>query len=272
MPNGGCIMTLELLNKAQLQIINRRGLQYPLDAAEKDYFLALVVKILYESELKEKLLFKGGTALYHTYLPQLRFSEDLDFTALSPVSLADLANVLAAHDFLELKESHLSEFTVKINRLKYTGPLGQSNSLKIEVDVTQNVVLPACEKEYQNAYGVQATVRVMDLREILAEKIRAASDRARFRDFYDIAMILESYPMNLSEILDLVRQKEIRKPISQSSMLKNWEIARQEKGRGVDLIVYSKDVSEKEVLNMIDRIGSFEISRTELEKDFLSYR
>jgi hypothetical protein len=27
-------MTLELLNKAQLQIINRRGLQYPLDAAE----------------------------------------------------------------------------------------------------------------------------------------------------------------------------------------------------------------------------------------------
>jgi hypothetical protein len=29
-------MTLELLSKAQLQIINRRGLQYPLDAAEKD--------------------------------------------------------------------------------------------------------------------------------------------------------------------------------------------------------------------------------------------
>jgi hypothetical protein len=44
MPNGGCTMTLELLNKAQLQIINPRGLQYPLDAAEKDYFLALVVR------------------------------------------------------------------------------------------------------------------------------------------------------------------------------------------------------------------------------------
>ena len=48
-------MTLQLLSKAQLQIMNRRGLKYPLDAAEKDYFLALVVKILYESELKEKL-------------------------------------------------------------------------------------------------------------------------------------------------------------------------------------------------------------------------
>src|SRR5512136_675545 len=110
MPNGGCIMTLELLSKAQLQIINRRGIQYPLDAAEKDYLLALVVKILYESELKEKLVFKGGTALYHTYLPQLRFSEDLDFIALSPVSIEDLAKVLSAHDFLELKEHNVSDF------------------------------------------------------------------------------------------------------------------------------------------------------------------
>ncbi|NLD81394.1 MAG: nucleotidyl transferase AbiEii/AbiGii toxin family protein [Smithella sp.] len=260
-------MTLELLSKAQLQIINRRGLQYPLDAAEKDYFLTLVVKILYESELKEKLVFKGGTALYHTYLPQLRFSEDLDFTALLPVSLEELAKVLAAHDFLELKEHKVSDFTVKINRLKYAGPLEQANSLKIEVDVTQKVVLPACDKEYQNAYGVQTTVCVMDLREILAEKIRAASDRARYRDFYDIAMILESYPMNLNEVLDLVRRKEIRKPISQDSMLKNWEIARQEKGRSVDQIVYSKDVSEKEILNAINRIGSFEIGRHELEND-----
>lgn len=255
-------MTLELLSKAQLQIINRGGLQYPLDAAEKDYLLALVAKIIYESELKEKLVFKGGTALYHTYLPQLRFSEDLDFTALSPVSLEELWKVLAANDFLELKEHHISEFTVKINRLKYAGPLGMPNSLKIEVDVAQNVMLPACEKEYKNAYGVQAMVRVMDLREILAEKIRAASDRARYRDFYDIAMILGSYPMNLGEILDLVRRKEIRKPISQNSMLKNWEIARQEKGRGVDLIVYSKEISEKEISELVDKIEPFEIEMT----------
>ena len=37
-------MTLELLNKAQLQILNRRSnLGYPLATAEKDYFLALVL-------------------------------------------------------------------------------------------------------------------------------------------------------------------------------------------------------------------------------------
>jgi len=263
MPNGDYIMTLELLSKSQLQIINRKSHRYPLDVAEKDYFLALVSKILFESALKDILVFKGGTALHHTYLPQMRFSEDLDFTATSPVTVENLAEVFAAHDFLELKEHHTSAFTIKINRLKFTGPLGMANSLKIEIDIAQKVVLPACDKEYQNVYGVSARVNVMDLREILAEKIRAASDRARYRDFYDIAMILRHHTVDHEKILDLVRKKEIRKTISYTSMLQNWEIAKQEKGKGVDLIVYTKEVSEDEILSAIKTIGPFEISRAD---------
>jgi hypothetical protein len=82
-PNGDCTRTVELLTKAQLQIINRRsGLGYPLDTAEKDHFLALVSKIIHDSPIREKLVFKGGTALHHTYLPQMRFSEDLEPTRL----------------------------------------------------------------------------------------------------------------------------------------------------------------------------------------------
>jgi len=257
-------MTLELLSKSQLQIINRRSnLQYPLDTAEKDYFLALVSKIIYESPLKERLVFKGGTALHHTYLPQLRFSEDLDFTAISAITLQELASVLAAHDFLELKEHFVSEFTIKINRLKYAGPLGNPNSLKIEIDYAQNVVLAARDREYRNVYGVQTMVRVMDLREILAEKLRAASGRARYRDFYDITMILEAHQMDMGEVLDLVRQKEIRETISQASILRNWEIAKQEKGKGVDLVVYTKEISEERILESIRRIGPFEIGKTQ---------
>ena len=33
-----------------------------------------------ESELRDKLAFKGGTALKRAYYPDYRFSEDLDFT------------------------------------------------------------------------------------------------------------------------------------------------------------------------------------------------
>jgi predicted nucleotidyltransferase component of viral defense system len=255
-------MTMELLTKAQLQIISRRSdLGYPLDAAEKDYVLALVSKIIYDSPLREKLVFKGGTALHHTYLPQLRFSEDLDFTAISSITLAEIEKVLAAHDFLELKEYFKSDFTIKINRLKYTGPLGNPNSIKIEIDYAQNVVLPANDRAYRNIYGVQTMVRIMDLREILAEKLRAASGRARYRDFYDIAMILGTFEMDAREIIDLVRRKEIRETISQESILRNWKIAKQERGKGVDLIVYTKDLKDEAVLQTIKRIGHFEIQK-----------
>lgn len=71
-----------MITRQQLQIINRKQLGYPLDVAEKDYYLALAVKLIAESPLGETLVFKGGTAIHHCYLPQYRFSEDLDFTSL----------------------------------------------------------------------------------------------------------------------------------------------------------------------------------------------
>jgi predicted nucleotidyltransferase component of viral defense system len=82
MPNGGFIMTLTLLDKQTLQLLNRKTLKYSPVAAEKDYFLALALKVLEESPLYNKLIFKGGTAIHHCYLEQSRFSEDLDFTSL----------------------------------------------------------------------------------------------------------------------------------------------------------------------------------------------
>ena len=70
------------ISRQQLQIINRKQLRYPLDVAEKDYHLALALQQLAASTLANTLVFKGGTALHHCYLPQHRFSEDLDFTYL----------------------------------------------------------------------------------------------------------------------------------------------------------------------------------------------
>ena len=77
-------MIIELLNKSDLSILNKRTLRYKPAEAEKDYFLALVSKIIYRSSLKDKLVFKGGTAIHHCYLPQTRFSEDRDFTSIDP--------------------------------------------------------------------------------------------------------------------------------------------------------------------------------------------
>ena len=248
-------MKYNLLNRRELEIINKRNFQYPLQIAEKDYFLSVVSKIIYNSSLRDKLVFKGGTAIHHCYLPQYRFSEDLDFTSLDKaITLEQIKEVLEAQDFLEVKEDYVSKSTIKINRLKYIGPLSFFNSLKVEIDYTQNVVLPAKQAIYKNIWKVETKVNVMDVREICAEKIRAVSERARYRDFYDLSLLFENFKFNIKEIVELVKQKEIRKPLVPDSIMNNWTVAKKEKGEDVSRIYYAKDISDESIQNLIKKV------------------
>mgnify|MGYP001593551736 CR=1 FL=1 len=96
-------------------LINKK-LKYPLAVAEKDYFLAIVSKIIYESPLRNKLIFKGGTALYHTYLPQLRFSEDLDFSSnKNPMGIVVCIKVKDMKKFYATNQVTKPKNIVKIN-------------------------------------------------------------------------------------------------------------------------------------------------------------
>lgn len=253
-------MTIELLDRSTLVLINKK-LKYPLAVAEKDYFLAVVSKIIYDSSLRDKLIFKGGTALYHTYLPQLRFSEDLDFSSnQNPMSLDEVKAIFAPYEFLSVKKEYQSNATVKIERLLFTGPLGLANSLKVEIDFLQNVVLRPVEMTYHNVYGVKTKVRVMDILEIAAEKIRAMNDRVRYRDFYDFTMICLRLDINLEEVVALVRQKEVRKPISSQTILSNWQLAKIDKSNELTAIYYSEELSNKSVEAQLKSLPFTEIS------------
>lgn len=77
--------------------------------SEKDYFLAIVSKVIYESELSQKIIFKGGTAIHHVFISQSRFSEDLDFSSLDKsITLEEVQKVLASQPFLEVKDTYVS--------------------------------------------------------------------------------------------------------------------------------------------------------------------
>lgn len=251
-----------MIARQQLEIINRRTLKYPLHVAEKDYFLTLVLQIISGSALKDILIFKGGTALHHCFLEQYRFSEDLDFSAnQNRVSLEEARNIFDGIDYLSIKKDYLSNATVKIEQLQYKGPLIQSNSLKVEIDFLQNVLLPPMTKKYNNVWGIDFEVKVMDIKEICAEKIRAASDRARYRDFYDLFLILEKYRLNLDEIVNYVKQKEIRKPISKVNISNNWEIVGAQKEMEMNQIYYSRKIEDEAVKIMIDSLPFDEIGK-----------
>lgn len=257
MPNGDFTMKTDLLNKAQLSIINKNNFRYPLQIAEKDYFLAVVLQIIYSSKLKDKLIFKGGTAIHHLYLDQLRFSEDLDFTATDKISIDDIEEVFKPFDFLEIVKYYPSSFALKIERLKFTGPLGQANSIKIDIDLTQKLVLPSVTANYQNIYNLPVEVSAMSLKEICAEKIRAINERARYRDFYDLAMVLKSNSFDLKEIIEMLNQKELKNPISKKTILSNFEITIKARQSGAENLYYREEIDNKETEGIINKLLEF---------------
>lgn len=244
-----------MITRQQLEIINRKTLKYPLQIAEKDYFLAVVLKLISESPLGNNLVFKGGTALHHCYLDQHRFSEDLDFSSnLRPVSLEEIRKIFEDAGNLDIKKDYLSDATIKIEKLQYVGPLIQPNSLKVEIDYLQNVLLPVQTLEYKNVWGIAFSVRVMDVREIAAEKIRAMSGRARYRDFYDLFLILEKYRLNLNEVVGYVGRKEIRQPITTANIKSNWSVIGTQKKMEMNQIYYMRQINDKDIEKMIESL------------------
>lgn len=247
-------MKIDLLSKAQLSIINKNNYRYPLAEAEKDYFLALVLQILYASKLKDKLVFKGGTALHHLYLDQLRFSEDLDFGTFGSVGLADLEEVFAGYGFLEIKKVSPSDFSLKIDRLKFVGPLEQPNSLKIDIDLTQDILRPVKDLAYHNIYRVPVTVKGMDLVEICAEKVRAVNERARYRDFYDLTMAFKKKGIEPGPVVSTLKKKELRKRLSASNIKKNYDIAQAAKDRRLENLLYREEIERSEIERVFDKL------------------
>ena len=254
MLNGVFTMKIDLLNKAQLSIINKNNFRYPLAIAEKDYFLAIVLQIIYNSPLKDKLVFKGGTAIHHLYLDQLRFSEDLDFVALEPISIDDLKEALLPYDFLEIVKYYPSDFSLKVERLKFLGPLGQANSIKLDIDLTQELIRPIKKLAYQNIYKMEVKVQGMDLAEICAEKMRAINERARHRDFYDLAMVLNKEPVKPTEIVNILKKKELRKPFRHESIIENLKIAQEAKDKGFENLYYREESIKDEIEEALKKL------------------
>ena len=252
---------ISLLSKQDLNILNRRGYRYSLAVAEKDYFLAVVSKIIFDSSLKGKLVFKGGTAVHHCYLPQYSFSKDLGSIALDKnITIEEVKSVLEWQDFITVKKEYKSRATIKLERVQYAGPLGLLNYFKVEIDCTQNVVLPAKQIGYKNVWGIETPVMVMNVKEICAEKIRACSERAKYRNFYDLFLIFSAFHLVFSEVLNLIVQKGMRQPILKASIYDNWARALGEKAKESAQIHYSKPVEDNSIKLFIDAFPFTEIS------------
>ena len=168
--------------------------------AEKDYILDLVLFSI-SKNTKNELVFKGGTCLYKFYKIN-RFSEDIDFSAVKDIDLDALIRKIIIDMSLFGIESAIKEKKEKYNSILLTlhakGPLynGKKHSLcniRIDTNLKSEVNLEPKLEVYSSLYPdiSSYSLLIMQEKEILAEKIRAVTNRNYARDVYDLWFLLE---------------------------------------------------------------------------------
>lgn len=246
-------MKIDLLDRPRLEVLNKRGPKYNLQDAEKDYFLAIILSIIYASELKDVLVFKGGTAVYHCYLDQIRFSKDLDFTSKTKLKLSDVENLFLAFEIFKLKDMEEKKFGLAFS-VQYRGVLAQPDTIEVDINTNQKVLLAPKTMEYRNYYGVKLFCPVMDKNEIFAEKIRTLNDRARPRDPYDLVILQKKLGLKLDEGLALLAKKEMFRPLDKERISENLRISQERFEDEMEELYYREPVSKVEIKKLADEI------------------
>ena len=204
------------------------GRRIPEAVLERDYCLSWFLVGLSRNPLRDRLLFKGGTALKKCYFADYRFSEDLDFTLARAVEFdpirreletafeaARQASGVVLRYARDDRHPHANSYTFYLG---YEGPLPGSpagKEVKVDMTIREEVVFPIEERPVLRGYPEyedlpeDARVRVYSLREIAAEKVVALLDRARNepRDLYDLWHLVEHSRVDLGQAAEAITRK-----------------------------------------------------------------
>lgn len=195
---------------------------------ERDYCIAWFLIGISQRPIRSKLVFKGGTALSRCYFLNYRFSEDLDFSLLQPLSVEEIFQELEGV-YAEVKK--LSNITFRFSRndpqthknsytfyLAYEGPLpatSKPKEVKVDITINERIYYPPAEIPVLKNYGEYTDILenqkifVYPITEIVSEKTIALHDRARTepRDLYDLWYILTEQMTTVPDCMDGIRAK-----------------------------------------------------------------
>jgi predicted nucleotidyltransferase component of viral defense system len=216
-----------------------RSSKVPLDVAERDVVLTYVLKILSEDMLK-RLAFKGGTCLKKIHFGSSgRFSMDLDFTSLS-ISAGELQFQLK--QLLDTRSHFGIDFKVSEENIRkgaadceqsYLAVIGYSHSwnageFMFEVSFREKPLLsldemPLLDEMYfKFCEFPRFPVACLRKEELLAEKLRAAYQRFRARDLYDLYLCADRhFNKSLVQKLAVIKCWSVKEPFKPKELLEN---------------------------------------------------
>ena len=191
---------------------------------DKDWMLGhFIAAIFNEPELKETLIFKGGTCLKKCWFEEYRFSEDLDFTSkfqeleLTQQHLKFITKYV--EDNTEVKTHIVSLKPLKFKDrltgyeaiIKFWGadhprnimpptPDRWQTKIKIEIILYEEMIFDVSQQKVTHPYSdtlkLETTIPCYKIEEVLAEKLRALIQRSYTapRDYYDIWYLSNNFP------------------------------------------------------------------------------
>lgn len=184
-----------MLTKEQLQELSKKKKTNEY-VVSREFLQILLLKELFSNSFSEKVYFKGGTCIRLMYGGS-RFSEDLDFTV--GINEEDFEKEIGRF-FKRMSNIYPVQFKKKesVSGRTYlatikTDFLKQKVYIKLDFSFREEILQPVQKIVEKNEYPIifKSFVNCLSLDEIFAEKIRAFLSREKYRDVYDLWVLLE---------------------------------------------------------------------------------
>lgn len=262
-----------MIDYSQIQRLASK-LGIPEEIIEKDYLIELILFYLARDEyFKERLVFRGGTALRKVYFPDYRFSEDLDFLVGDRENLREyeqrleqvLTKISSEYPFQLDKRSESAGDRLQFFILYDLIP--EIRAIKeLKVDVLKDGLIPASQRKrilfsYQEFKQKTLSLKTYDLESIASDKIcRILDVDDEPRDLYDLWYLLKS-ELDIAKVREELKKKydynvympNLLNEIIKDDYKRNWQI-RLEK-QIVNLLSYETVMKELKKLIKMKLLG-----------------
>jgi predicted nucleotidyltransferase component of viral defense system len=168
-----------------------------------------LIEIYKDDFLKERLAFRGGTALHKLHLsPQARYSEDIDLVQINAEPIKDTLKALREH-LAFLDENPVVKQKANNNTMlfRFESEGGIPLRLKVETNCREHFTVNGIKEMKVSVdsgwFKGEAMVATYDLNEMLGTKLRALYQRKKGRDLFDMWYAATQVNPQLDMIIDI---------------------------------------------------------------------
>ncbi len=203
------------------------------EQVEQDLVISrFLVELFSNDKLKNKLAFRGGTAIHKLFMkPQARYSDDIDLVQIDSGPIGEVLGIIRDISFIKnkprIKQKEMSNklifpFDSEIQPVV-------NMKLKIEINCREHFKVHGFKKVpflvKTRWFSGKAEILTYTLEELLGTKIRALYQRKKGRDLFDLWYVLSKEKLSDEKIIKAFNQymKSSGKTVSQKEYIRNIE-------------------------------------------------